>query len=99
MKKRRRTKPLEPSRVRLKQPEEMGARETEWEATMSRIDAKARSIAQDRERSLGLMLLAGKVAAYDPDFAQGLIDLVRGARREHQATRVALRRITSTRRR
>ena len=73
--------------------------EGEWSAFMAAIETKAKAIAHNRDRALTLMILAGKVAQYDPAFARALFEAVQGARREQRATRSALRAMTEKTRR
>lgn len=79
---------------RREQSEQFDVREDEWNSFMAEIEAKAKVIAQNRDRALTLMILAGKVAQYDPTFALGLAEAVKGARREHKATRSVLQTLT-----
>src|SRR5690242_18866310 len=57
-----------------------GATEREWQAFIAKIESKAKIIAQDREKALALIFLAGKVAQYSPELTQALRALLATAR-------------------
>lgn len=72
----------------------LDVRGDEWDAFMAGIEAKAKAIAQKPDEALALIILAGKVAQYDPTLAQALAQAVKQARREQGATRAVLRALT-----